>query len=72
MDVKLDYHNQSMDEIVFDSRNKNYGAYVLRQLYEKHLMKALGISVFVFVFSMFTPKIVKTLGLFVAAAEEEQ
>ncbi|MDI1234506.1 MAG: energy transducer TonB [bacterium] len=71
MEVKLDYHKQSMDEIVFDARNKNYGAYVLRQLYEKHLLKALGISVFVFVFTMFSPKIVKNLGLF-AAAEEEQ
>jgi protein TonB len=71
MDVKLDYHNQTMDDIVFDSRNKNYGAYVLRQLYEKHLMKALGISIFVFVFSMFTPKIVKSLGLFAASLEEQ-
>ncbi len=64
MEVKLDYHNQSMDEIVFDKRNKNYGAYVLRQLYDKHLLKALSISVGVFIFSMYTPTIAKNLGLF--------
>lgn len=30
-----------MDEIVFEHRNKAYGAYVLRKLYKKHLTRAL-------------------------------
>jgi protein TonB len=64
MENKADYHNKSMDEIVFDKRNKNYGAFLLRQIYTKHLLKALGISVCAFIFSMYTPAIAKSLGLF--------
>lgn len=59
-----------MDDIVFDNRNKSYGAYELRNIYEKHLIKALLISVGVFVFSLYTPKMAKTLGLFSEAPEE--
>lgn len=64
MESRLDYHAQSMDEIVFDARNKSYGAYTLRRLYEKHLLKALAITSCAFIFSMYTPKIAKNLGLF--------
>jgi protein TonB len=71
MDSNKNFLNQSMDDIVFDNRNKGYGAFDLRNVYEKHLMKALLISVSVFVFSLYTPKIANTLGLF-APDEEEQ
>lgn len=70
MESRLDYHGQTMDEIVFDSRNKNYGAFALRQLYEKHLIKALVITSCAFIFSMYTPKIVKSLGLFADKPED--
>jgi len=33
-----------MDEIVFEHRNKNYGAYILRKMYKKHLTHALFIA----------------------------
>lgn len=71
MENKLNYFNQSMDDIVFDNRNKSYGAYVLRNIYEKHLLKALGISVVAFVFSMYTPSIAKSLGWFEEKKIEE-
>ncbi len=64
MENKETFRSLSMDDIVFDKRNKKYGAFVLRQIYEKHLLKALSIAVGVFVFSMFTPAIAKNLGLF--------
>jgi len=70
MDIKKDILNQSMDDIVFDNRNKSYGAYMLRSVYEKHLLKALGISFSVFVFSLYTPKMAKSLGLFADKPEE--
>jgi periplasmic protein TonB len=35
-----------MDEIVFEFRNKNYGAYVLRKLYNKHVTVSLLLAVF--------------------------
>lgn len=33
-----------MDEIVFEHRNKNYGAYILRKMYHKQLTRALFIA----------------------------
>ncbi|WP_167856972.1 energy transducer TonB [Hymenobacter aquaticus] len=38
-------HTASFDEIVFEGRNKAYGAFVLRQLYNRHLARALAITV---------------------------
>jgi periplasmic protein TonB len=34
-----------MDEIIFENRNKLYGAYILRKMYNKHLYKALLLAV---------------------------
>ncbi|MCB2409468.1 energy transducer TonB [Hymenobacter lucidus] len=38
-------HTASFDDIVFEGRNKAYGAFVLRQLYNRHLARALAITV---------------------------
>lgn len=38
-------HTASLDEIVFEGRNQAYGAFVLRQLYNRHLARALAITV---------------------------
>ena len=34
----------SLDDIVFDGRNRGYGAYVLRALYQRHITRALMIA----------------------------
>jgi len=34
-----------LDEIVFEHRNKSYGAYVMRKLYKKHVTRALLLAV---------------------------
>jgi len=39
---------ENMDDIVFDERNQNYGAYFLRRSYNKNVTRALFISVFIF------------------------
>lgn len=39
--TKQQVHIAPLDEIVFEHRNKSYGAYVLRKLYKKHLTRAL-------------------------------
>ncbi len=36
-----------MDEIVFEHRNKTYGAYILRKLYNKHITRALLLAVII-------------------------
>ncbi|MCB2378828.1 TonB family protein [Hymenobacter sp. BT635] len=38
-------HTASFDDIIFEGRNKAYGAFVLRQLYNRHLARALAITV---------------------------
>lgn len=43
--MKTDYSNMKMLDIVFEHRNKNYGAYVLRRDYNKSLAKAVSITV---------------------------
>ncbi|TPG65476.1 energy transducer TonB [Hymenobacter nivis] len=34
----------SLDDIVFDGRNRTYGAYVLRHIYQRNVTRALGIA----------------------------
>ena len=45
--------NLSLDDIIFEGRNKAYGAYRLRKLYNRHLAVSTAIAVTVFfVFSL--------------------
>jgi protein TonB len=43
--TKQKVYTAPMDEIVFEHRNKNYGAYILRKLYKKHVTRALLLAV---------------------------
>lgn len=45
------------DEIVFEHRNKEYGAYELRKRYNKHMNTAFIIAISVFVISVSIPAI---------------
>jgi protein TonB len=60
--------NVTLDDIVFEGRNKSYGAYLLRKVYNDHVLRALLIAGLVFSLGMATPVIVKLLG----PAEEEE
>lgn len=44
-----------MDEIVFEKRNKLYGAYILRKMYNKQVIKAMMISVAILVAGLAYP-----------------
>jgi protein TonB len=41
MEKELDLYTATLDEIVFEDRNKSYGGYFLRVLYEKNVTKAV-------------------------------
>ncbi|MBK6274839.1 MAG: hypothetical protein IPF58_09125 [Saprospirales bacterium] len=47
---QIDYKKLSMDEIVFEQRNKSYGAFELRQLIDRHKIKGLLIAIAFFTF----------------------
>ena len=51
-------YNPSLDEIVFEHRNKNYGAYDLRTSYKKILTRSLVIGTLLFCIAAITPFVV--------------
>ncbi|MCI1190031.1 energy transducer TonB [Hymenobacter sp. DH14] len=51
----------SMNDIVFEGRNKAYGAYVLRRLYQRHVTRALIIATSIFALLVFFPLIAQYL-----------
>lgn len=51
----------SLDDIVFENRNKSYGAYLLRKLYDKNVIIATVISASVFSLLLATPVIIRLL-----------
>lgn len=53
----MDLLKSSLNDIVFEKRNKSYGAYLLRRLYEKHIFTALIISLSVFTLAISGPVI---------------
>ena len=51
----------SFDDIVFDGRNKGYGAYELRGLYQRHVSRALAIGTTIFALLVMFPVVAKYL-----------
>ncbi|WP_231717485.1 energy transducer TonB [Hymenobacter sp. DG25A] len=49
----------SLNDLVFEGRNKAYGAYVLRRLYNRHVTRALLIAVALFALLVFIPTIAR-------------
>jgi protein TonB len=52
---------KDFDEIVFEKRNKEYGAYELRKRYNRNMNIAFGIAIAVFLFSVSIPTILDKL-----------
>jgi periplasmic protein TonB len=50
-----------LDDLVFENRNKEYGAYVLRKSYSKHLMRAMIVAISLFLLFIFMPTIIRLL-----------
>ncbi|TYZ12460.1 energy transducer TonB [Hymenobacter lutimineralis] len=51
----------SLDDIVFEGRNKAYGAFVIRQLYHRHLQRAVILATALFLLLIATPLLVQYL-----------
>jgi protein TonB len=47
----LNQQMMNMNDLIFQNRNKTYGAYVLRKAYDGHLLKSVGIANVLFVSS---------------------
>jgi protein TonB len=57
--MKAQETNMSINDIIFENRNKSYGAYSIRKIYGSHVFKALTISVLSFSFILTFPIIHK-------------
>ncbi|MBK9107138.1 MAG: energy transducer TonB [Saprospiraceae bacterium] len=56
---KKDYLKLSWDDMIFEGRNKAYGAYILRKIYDNNMSKALILGILLFVFGVSSPMIIK-------------
>ena len=63
---------KDFDEIVFEKRNKEYGAYELRKRYNKNMNIAFVIAISVFLLSVSIPTIIDKLSDLAAEAVKVQ
>lgn len=66
-----DWLRKSMDDIVFDGRNKAYGAFQLRRLYDKHMTRAMIVGGLLFLLAVSTPQIIRLIKGFLPEKENE-
>ena len=64
-------YNTSLDEIVFEHRNKEYGAYDLRTSYRKILTKSMIIGTLLFCLAAITPFVIMKIKQMNAAEKTE-
>ena len=53
------FANATLDDIVFEGRNREYGAYTLRKVYNKHLVRGVIIAISLFILFLAAPVIAK-------------
>lgn len=61
MNENIELSEATLDDIVFENRNKSYGAFLLRKLYDKNVLISLGISIGIFSLVLALPVILKLL-----------
>ena len=52
---------RDLDDLVFEQRNRAYGAYTLRKAYGNNIRKAIYVGLAVFLLVLFSPKIIASL-----------
>lgn len=55
------FESKSWDDLVFENRNKEYGAYSVRKSYSQHMTTGFGFSVAIVAFLLILPRIVSML-----------
>lgn len=62
---------KSMDDIVFDGRNKAYGAFQLRRLYDKNMSRAMISGMIFFLLAVSSPQIIRMIKGFLPEKDNE-
>ncbi len=63
--------NKSMDDLVFEGRNKAYGAFQLRRLYDRHMTRAMIIGIIFFLLAISSPQIIGMIKGFLPETQDE-
>ncbi len=61
----------TIDDLVFEHRNKSYGAFSLRRLYDKHMSRGILIGLLSFLLLIFTPMLYAKYQEFMASQVED-
>lgn len=62
---------RSLDDLVFEGRNKDYGAFQLRRLYDKHMARAMIVGFLFFLLAVSTPQIIRMIKGILPAEKNE-
>jgi protein TonB len=65
------WQKRSIDDIVFEGRNKSYGAFLLRRLYERNMARAMLSGILFFLLMVSTPQIVRLIKGFLPEKKNE-
>lgn len=52
---RVDFKDASLNDMIFEGRNKLYGAYYLRKIYDDYVLRAMAIAIFGFASVVFGP-----------------
>jgi protein TonB len=66
-----DVMKRSMDDIVFEGRNKSYGAFQLRKLYDRNMTRAMLTGILLFLLMVNSPAILRLVKGFIPEKEDE-
>lgn len=69
MEVKEIQH-ANLDDMVFENRNKSYGAYILRKIYNKHVTISTIAASSLFILLLATPSIIKAFSKVMEVTKE--
>jgi protein TonB len=65
------WHKNSIDDIVFEGRNKSYGAFLLRRIYDKHMARAMTVGILFFLLVISSPQIIRMIKGFLPEKNNE-
>ena len=55
----VNWQKKSIDDLVFEGRNKSYGAYLIRRIYDKHMARAMTVGILFFILAVSAPQIIR-------------
>ena len=71
MENNMYWQKKSIDDLVFEGRNKSYGAYLLRRIYDRHMSRAMISGIIFFILAVSAPTIINAIKGFLPEKEDD-